>query len=34
MLDDALKSRLQTWLAERLNAPDLVVRVFEPLSGG
>ena len=34
MLDDALKSRLRTWLAERLNAPDLVVQVFEPLSGG
>jgi aminoglycoside phosphotransferase (APT) family kinase protein len=34
MLDDALKSRLQTWLAERLNAPDLAVQVFEPLSGG
>ena len=31
---DALKTRLQPWLAERLNAPDLVVRTFEPLSGG
>ena len=31
---DALESRLQRWLAERLNAPDLAVQTFEPLSGG
>jgi aminoglycoside phosphotransferase (APT) family kinase protein len=31
---DAPKSRLQPWLAERLNAPKLVVQVFEPLRGG
>ena len=31
---DALKTRLQPWLAERLNAPDLAVQIFEPLNGG
>jgi aminoglycoside phosphotransferase (APT) family kinase protein len=31
---DALKTRLQPWMAERLKAPDLVVQTFEPLSGG
>ena len=31
---DALKTRLQPWLAERLNARDLVVQTFEPLGGG
>ena len=31
---DALKPRLQPWLADRLNAPDLAVQVFEPLNGG
>ena len=31
---DALKTRLQPWLAERLNALDLAVQVFEPLNGG
>jgi aminoglycoside phosphotransferase (APT) family kinase protein len=31
---DALKTRLQPWMAERLKAPDLVVQTCEPLCGG
>jgi aminoglycoside phosphotransferase (APT) family kinase protein len=34
MLDIAVTTRLQGWLAERLRKPNLVIESFEPMSGG
>jgi aminoglycoside phosphotransferase (APT) family kinase protein len=34
MLDDAVKTRLQPWMAEKLHAPDLLVETMEPMGGG